>query len=159
MALLHRPRQILLQALCSSLSILGLFSAIVFTYYAFKQSGTEWYQVLTLSSLLFVSASYTPLPGASGAQEFGFNRYFQDPVFKGGTIGLAMLVWRFFTYYMFLIVGVFTVVNEKLLLHREKRRKERLLARGGVQRTLPRETEDAEPESAPEEGDNTGEQQ
>ena len=129
MALLHKPRQILLQALYSSLSLLGLFSAVVFTYYAFGQTGTEWYQVLALGSLLFVSASYFPLPGASGAQEVGFGHYFRDPVFRGGTNGLAMLVWRFFTYYLFLLVGVITVLNEKLLLHREKRKRERAKAR------------------------------
>ena len=128
MALLHKPRQILLQALYSSLSLLGLFSAVVFTYYAFGQTGTEWYQVLTLGSLLFVSASYFPLPGASGAQEVGFSNYF-GKVFTGGTIGLAMLVWRFFTYYLFLLVGVVTVLNEKLLLFREKRKRERERAR------------------------------
>ena len=120
MALLHRPRQILLQALCSSLSLLGLTGSVVFTYYAFGQSGTPAIRVLTLSCLLYVSASYTPLPGASGAQEGGFLLYFRD-IFRDGTIGLGLLVWRFFTYYLFLIAGVFAVLYERVLLRRERR--------------------------------------
>ena len=40
--------------------------------------------LLTLSLLLFISASYTPLPGASGAQEGGFLYYFRN-IFTGGT--------------------------------------------------------------------------
>ncbi len=119
--LVRHPKEILAQLLCSGISLLGLTGSVVFAYYAFGQSGTGWVRVLTLSCLLFVSASYTPLPGASGAQEGGFLLYFRD-IFRDGTIGLALLIWRFFTYYLFLITGVFAVLNEKLLLRREIRR-------------------------------------
>ena len=110
--LLRSPVQILLQCLFSALSMLSLTGAIVFVYYAFGLSGTSWYQVLTLSLLLFVSASYTPLPGASGAQEGGFMYYFNG-VFPGGTKGLALLIWRFFTYYLSLFIGVVMILLEK----------------------------------------------
>ena len=113
----HHPKEILTQLLCSIVSLLGLTGSIVFVYYAFGQSGTHWSQVLTLSCLLFVSASYTPLPGASGAQEGGFMLYFAG-IFKDGTIGLALLIWRFFTYSLFLIVGIFTVLGENTLLRK-----------------------------------------
>ena len=120
--LMHSPGQIILQFVCSTVGLLALFSTTVFVYYAFGMSGTPWYQVLTISCLLFVSASYTPLPGASGAQEGGFLLYFAG-IFKNGTIGLALLIWRFFTYYIYLIVGVFTILLEKLILRREARKK------------------------------------
>ena len=122
--LMHSPGQILLQFVCSLISLLGLLGSVVFVYHAFGMKGTPWYQLLCLSSLLFISASYTPLPGASGAQEGGFLLYFKD-VFKDGTIGLALLVWRFFTFYLFLIVGVVTILLEKLVLRHESGRKER----------------------------------
>ena len=116
----HRPKEIMAQMMCSGISILGLTGSVVFAYYAFGQTGTSWPQVLTLSCLLFVSASYTPLPGASGAQEGGFLLYFKG-IFRDGTIGLALLIWRFFTYYLFLLVGVFAVVGERLLLKGENK--------------------------------------
>jgi len=109
--LLRSPSQLLLQCLFSALSMLALTGSVVFVYYAFGMSGTPWYHVLTLSLLLFVSASYTPLPGASGAQEGGFLYYFRN-IFSGGTIGLALLAWRFFTYYIALFVGVITLLLE-----------------------------------------------
>lgn len=118
--LLKRPGQITIQFLCSFISLLGLTATIIFVYHAFGQHGTPWYQILTLSCLLYVSASYTPLPGASGAQEGGFLVFFKD-VFKNGTIGMALLTWRFFTFYLFLIVGVGTVVLEKIILKHEKK--------------------------------------
>ena len=120
--LMHSPGQILLQFACSTIGLLALFATTVFVYYAFGMEGTHWYQILTISCLLFVSASYTPLPGASGAQEGGFLLYFRD-IFKNGTIGLALLIWRFFTYYLYLIVGVFTILLEKIILRREAGKK------------------------------------
>ena len=81
----------------------------------------SWYRIITISFLLFVSASYTPLPGASGAQEGGFMTYFAG-IFPGDKLGLALLVWRFFTFYLFLIVGVGTVILDKIL-SKEKRKK------------------------------------
>ena len=120
--LMHSPGQILLQFACSTLGLLSLFGTTVFVYYAFGLTGTPWYHILTISSLLFVSASYTPLPGASGAQEGGFLLYFRD-IFKDGTIGLALLIWRFFTFYLYLIVGVFTIILEKIILRREARKR------------------------------------
>ena len=117
--MVHHPGEILLQLLCSALCLLGLTGSTIFAYYALGQSGTTWIQILTLSCLLFVSASYTPLPGASGAQEGGFLLYFRG-VFRNGTIGLGLLIWRFFTYYLSLITGVFAVIGERILLKKQK---------------------------------------
>lgn len=120
--LIKKPGQILIQLLNSAVSMLGLIGSIYFVYHAFGLNGTPWYHLITISFLLFVSASYTPLPGASGAQEGGFLVYFQG-IFPSEIIGLALLVWRFFTYYLFLIIGVFTVIFEKRIL-RINRKKE-----------------------------------
>ena len=115
--LLRRPVQILLQVFCSLFSLLGLTGSVIFVYHAFGLSGTDWLFLLTVSCLLFISASYTPLPGASGAQEGGFLLYYNG-IFTDGTIGLALLVWRFFTYYLFLIAGLFFVLGERLVSSR-----------------------------------------
>ncbi len=119
----QKPGQILVQLLCSCLSLLGLMGSVIFVYHAFRLSGTPWNHLLTISFLLFVSASYTPLPGASGAQEGGFLLYYRG-IFPNekNEIGLALLVWRFFTYYMFLIVGVFVVITERVVISMEKKK-------------------------------------
>ena len=124
MDLTRKPERLIMQILCSCLSVMGLIGSIYFVYHAFGFSGTAWYQLITISFLLFVSACYTPLPGASGAQEGGFLLYYKG-IIPADHIGLALLVWRFFTYYMFLIVGVFTVVLDRILIAREKKKKQR----------------------------------
>ena len=115
------PGHLLVQCLCSTVSLLALTGSIIFVYHAFGLSGTSWDKLLTLSLLLFVSASYAPLPGASGAQEGGFMCYF-NLIFPGGTKSLALLIWRFFTYYLFLFTGIVMVLLEKAGLHSAVRR-------------------------------------
>lgn len=144
--LLKRPGQITIQFLCSFVSLLAMTATIIFVYHAFGQHGTPWYQILTLSCLLYVSASYTPLPGASGAQEGGFLVYFNG-IFRNGTIGMALLTWRFFTFYIFLIVGVGTVILEKIILKREKNR--RLREKAGTE-APEEETASGDPEQSEE---------
>ena len=129
MDLVHHPLHLLIQMLVSIVEMLCLMAVPLLVYYAMGLSGTPWYQTLTVAFLLFVSANYTPLPGASGAQEGGFLLYFRD-IFTGGTVSVALLVWRFITYYLYLIVGcadsIFTSLRgrKKPILH-VPRRKER----------------------------------
>ena len=104
MDLVHHPMHLLAQLVISVVEMSCLMVVPLLVYHAMGLTGTPWYHVLTVSFLLFVSASYTPLPGASGAQEGGFLVYFGS-VFTGGTVSVALLVWRFITYYLCLLVG------------------------------------------------------
>lgn len=101
---LRHPGAMVLQVLIGMLQMLGLTGVTVCVYHAFGLTGAMDAQLLAVALLLFVSASYTPLPGASGAQEGGFLLYYRG-IFTGGTITVALLVWRFFTYYLFLLTG------------------------------------------------------
>jgi len=116
--LISKPSRIIVQLFCSSCSALGLMGSIYFVYHAFGFSGTPWYHLLTISFLLYVSACYTPLPGASGAQEGGFLLYYKGLI-PDDRIGLALLVWRFFTYYLFILVGLVNVILDRFLKKHE----------------------------------------
>jgi glycosyltransferase 2 family protein len=102
--LASHPKQLIGMLALAGVSILGLMSIPLSVYHAFRMTGTPWHTIIAVAFLLFLSASYTPLPGASGAQEGGFLVFFGS-MFTKGTVGLALLVWRFFSYYLFLIVG------------------------------------------------------
>ena len=117
MDLVHHPMHLLAQLVISVVEMSCLMVVPLLVYRAMDLTGTPWYHVLTVSFLLFVSASYTPLPGASGAQEGGFLVYFGS-VFTGGTVSVALLVWRFITYYLCLLVGcadsIFTSLRKRV---------------------------------------------
>lgn len=102
--LIGRPHQVMLQLLVSAAEMTLLMLVPLMVYKAFGLSGTPAMHIVTVAFMLFVSASYTPLPGASGAQEGGFLVYFKG-IFTDGTLPLALLVWRFMTYYVCLLAG------------------------------------------------------
>ena len=72
--------------------------------------------------LLYITASFTPLPGASGAQEGGFYLFFRN-FFPDASLFAALLIWRFVTYYLFIIVGFFAVFIDQTLTLRRNRKK------------------------------------
>ena len=95
--------------LLSCLQVLGLMSIAYCIYRALGLNQYTYWDVLTLQFLLFIAASFTPLPGASGAQEGGFYIFFQH-VFPADKLVGALLLWRFFTYYFTMIIGVGAVI-------------------------------------------------
>ena len=69
--------------------------------------------IIAIGVLLYISASYTPLPGASGAQEGGFALFFNG-IFPDANLFVALLIWRFFTYYLTVIVGAVVSMTESV---------------------------------------------
>jgi len=116
--LVRKPVHLLIQLAVSTVEMLCLMLVPLMVYRAFGLSGTPVGHILMVSFMLFVSASYTPLPGASGAQEGGFLVYFKG-IFTDATLPLALLVWRFATYYLCLLVGCADAIYTSL---RKKRR-------------------------------------
>ena len=105
----HHPGQLLVLIGISCIQVMGLMSISYCVYRAMGLSGHLFGEILALQLLLYIGASFTPLPGASGAQEGGFYIFFQD-IFPANKMLGALLLWRFFTYYLSLIVGLSCVV-------------------------------------------------
>lgn len=61
---------------------------------------------------IYLCITFVPTPGNSGVAEGSFYALFS--VLGPGNLFWAMLVWRFFCYYMFLIVGI-TIVSKGFL--------------------------------------------
>ena len=111
--LLRHPGHLMFQLVISLVEMACLMLVPLMVYRALGLSGTHWYHLVTVAYLLFVSASYTPLPGASGAQEGGFLVYFAG-LFPAGVLSVALLVWRFTTYYLCLLLGAADQVYSSL---------------------------------------------
>lgn len=60
MDLVHHPMHLLAQLVISVVEMSCLMVVPLLVYRAMGLTGTPWYHVLTVSFLLFVSASYTP---------------------------------------------------------------------------------------------------
>ena len=109
MSLREHPGQLVVQLLIGGAQLIALMTVTFFIYKGFELTGASYGQIITMAMLLYVSAAYTPLPGASGAQEGVFALYFAN-IFPSGIRFMALLLWRFFTYYISLIIGAIVTI-------------------------------------------------
>lgn len=119
--IIRHPKDVAIQCLIALGQLLSLMLVVVLLFEGFGLAGYSTNQLITLGVFLYIGASYTPLPGASGAQEGGFAMLFSN-VF-GSSLFLALLLWRFFTYYLTVLAGVLMTVIENIIALRKARRK------------------------------------
>ncbi len=73
----------------------------------------EWLQITELCLILYAAISFIPTPGNSGAADLSFYALFQVKLMAGLAFS-AMVVWRFLSFYAFIIVGfIFTTLKKK----------------------------------------------
>ena len=107
----HHPLHVLVLLLISYVQVILLMSAAYCVYRGLGLDGNSHLQLMTLQLLLFIATSFTPLPGASGAQEGGFYLFF-DKLFPSDKLFAGLLLWRFCTYYITLLIGMASVIAE-----------------------------------------------
>ncbi len=103
------------------ISIINLAFVFLIPYLIYLSFGYTKYNMLDIfimEAFLFLAVSFFPLPGAAGASEGGFMLFF-GPFFGAGT-AVAMLIWRFLTYYTILITGSLMVVFDEVFSIRKK---------------------------------------
>lgn len=94
--------------LLTFLQLMCIFSIPFFIYKSFGYTGFPYLSMLSAQAFVTMISSYTPLPGGSGTTEGSFIVIFQK-FFDSENINQAMLLWRFITYYLSIIVGAFFV--------------------------------------------------
>ena len=91
---------------CALLNCFKIVCVCISTYFCLKAIGlnTVLGNVIVISILVMVMASFVPIPGASGGMEFSFMQLFSYFVIDS-KLGASMLMWRFVTYYLPMIYG------------------------------------------------------
>lgn len=115
----EKRKSVLLGVLLSIPQFILQMSVIYFVFLAFGYRNAGYLEVFAVQSLLQVSVSFMPMPGASGAQEIGFSAFFKN-YFHNNDLYAAVMVWRFFTYYLVVIAGALLVVVDQFLYARKK---------------------------------------
>ncbi len=87
-------------------------------------SGALWLDTVTLNCFLLYSSACFPLPGGTGYAETVFSFFFSGIRLQSNVLCWIVLLWRFFTYYVFLVYGIAASAVRFLssLLRRKKER-------------------------------------
>ena len=54
---------------------------------------------------VYLISAFVPIPGGSGGIEFSFTKFFAPIVIQNSVISASLIMWRFITYYVPMIVG------------------------------------------------------
>lgn len=64
------------------------------------------------SAYVMLIGSFVPIPGGTGGLEYGFMQFYGKFI-KGGVLAAIMIVWRFITYYIPMVIGAIAVGIKK----------------------------------------------
>ena len=73
---------------------------------------------------MFVIMAFSPTPGGAGFAEILFGGFLSDYVNSKTFALIIAFIWRFFTYYLYLIIGAIIIPNwiRNLLNERKKKK-------------------------------------
>ena len=99
----------------STLSTIIIRYTIPFFVYAVFAGGTatfaDWAVIFSMSMIIDLAASFIPLPGGTGVSELSFTVLFAM-FFTDGTLFWALILWRFMTYYIYIVQGLFVIIYD-----------------------------------------------
>lgn len=116
--------------LLTVVQLTAYFSITYFIHLSLEPHPASYMLILAAQSFVLMISSFVPLPGAVGGAELSFYTFYQI-FFSQGTLNMAMLFWRFLTFYMPILVGLFFVIPVK-----GKEKKEEIL-QGEQQESIP----------------------
>lgn len=100
------PKDFIIELLFTILRTLAVYSLPYFIFCTFNGfTAGVYFKFLAMGVLVDLASSFIPLPGGSGMNEVSFSLMF-GLYFESGPLFWAMLLWRFFTYYIYLILGL-----------------------------------------------------
>lgn len=92
------------------LSIIAQIALVSVPYFVLCACGVQntiWVDIITLSLYVYAAVTFIPTPGNAGVAEGAFYIIFEK--LSGGVLFWGTLIWRFFTYYLFIALGLVIV--------------------------------------------------
>ena len=100
--------------LLNILSIIALYLVPIAIFYGINSGGSiTGVETLVTTAYVSMLGSYIPLPGGTGGLEYGFLVFFGCFIVEP-KLTAAMIIWRFVTYYIGIIIGaIFINIRKK----------------------------------------------
>lgn len=104
--LLEDKWEFLLGVIYNMLALIFLYSIPVFLLYSMGDfTSFNFIEAIVTSAYVMLIGSFVPIPGASGGLEYGFIAFYSIFGIENAKLTAIMLLWRFVTYYLGMIVG------------------------------------------------------
>ncbi len=99
--------------LLNIVSLLCLYIVPMFILYSMGDfTSLTINNTITASAYVYIIGGFVPIPGASGGIEYGFGRFFGNFI-VASKLSAVLLLWRFITYYVGVIIGAIVFNFEK----------------------------------------------
>lgn len=113
---------IIYQIVLHGIRIIGLYCTPYFIYLIFPYNGGpvgNFGDFFVFTALIDLASSFIPLPGGTGMNEITFSVLFAD--YLGGYTFWALLLWRFCSYYFYLLQGIGLIAYDTVYGNRKYR--------------------------------------
>ncbi len=105
------PKIFILNLLTTYIQMLLYYSISYFVYLAFGLTKSSILVFVAIQSVLFISVSFLPFPGAVGASEATFMSLYKS-IYGANVLGSAMIITRFINFYLFVFYsGVVLIIS------------------------------------------------
>lgn len=112
-ALRKRKKLFIGGVLLNLLSLSCLYIIPLLITYGFNNfTSLNIFDTLTSSAYVLIMGSFVPIPGASGGIEYAFLKFYGNLLPKT-ILSATLLIWRFITYYLGIILGALIFSLEK----------------------------------------------
>lgn len=81
---------------------------VILLYSTGDYTSFNGFQSIVACSYVMLIGSFVPIPGGTGGLEYGFMAFYGNFI-SGTTINVILILWRFVTYYLGLIIGAIAV--------------------------------------------------
>lgn len=98
------------------LTLIQLFFYFIVPYFILLSLGVHHINILTIISLhafIVLIVSMFPIPGGAGGAEYSFSLLFGGFIVNQEKLVIALILWRIFTYYLGIFLGVFALKFEQ----------------------------------------------
>lgn len=111
MLFLANKRALIYVTLYTFVQVTAYFSVTYFVYLSLGLSGSTFWQILAVQSILYTAVNIIPTPGNAGASEGIFFLLF-GLIFPKNLMISAIILWRLIIYYLNLIVsGIIVLID------------------------------------------------
>ncbi len=133
MQILFKSKRVLI--VCTLLSFLYAICMCSMPYFTlllfrdmlpFEPSWRAWFEITDITFFIMCAVSFIPTPGNAGAADGTFYGLFKSVLTVAGTCFTGMMIWRLFSFYAFIILGVIVFIGTKVAAKVKQNQKMRM---------------------------------